>query len=62
MNTPVTFRESVSNPASAAAAADQRLQAIDAQVVGMVLNDWDPSSSSHSYYAEDARGNDTTTQ
>jgi len=40
---------------NAAAAAHQRLQADDTQVLGMILNDWDPSSSSHGYHAEYAR-------
>jgi succinoglycan biosynthesis transport protein ExoP len=40
---------------NAAAAAHERLDADRANVVGLILNDWDPSSSSHSYYSEYAR-------
>ena len=40
---------------SAAAAAHERLDAVRANVVGLILNDWDPSSSSLGYYAEYAR-------
>jgi succinoglycan biosynthesis transport protein ExoP len=40
---------------NAAAAAHERLNADGANVVGLVLNDWDPSSSSLGYYAEYAR-------
>lgn len=39
----------------AAEAAQQRLEADGIRVVGMVLNDWDPSSSAYRYYAEYAR-------
>lgn len=39
----------------AAEAAQQRLGADGIRVVGMILNDWDPSSSPHTYYAEYAR-------
>lgn len=39
----------------AAEAARQRLGADGIHVVGMILNDWDPSSSAHTYYAEYAR-------
>jgi polysaccharide biosynthesis transport protein len=36
----------------AAATAHRRLAADDIRVLGLVLNDWDPSSSAHTYYAE----------
>ena len=39
----------------AAAAAHRLLDADDTRLIGMILNDWDPKSSSHSYYAEYAR-------
>ena len=41
---------------NAAAAAHERLDADRANVVGLILNDWDPSSSSLGYYAEYAPG------
>ena len=40
---------------NAAEAARHRLGADGIRVVGMILNDWDPSSSTHTYYAEYAR-------
>jgi Mrp family chromosome partitioning ATPase len=40
---------------NAAAAAHERLDADRANVVGLILNDLDPSSSSYKYYAEYAR-------
>jgi polysaccharide biosynthesis transport protein len=39
----------------AAEAARRRLGADGIRVVGMILNDWDPSSSAYTYYAEYAR-------
>jgi capsular exopolysaccharide synthesis family protein len=36
----------------AAAAAHRRLAADDIRVLGLILNDWDPESSAHTYYAE----------
>ncbi len=39
----------------AAAAAHARLAADDIRVLGLILNDWDPQSSSQTYYAEYAK-------
>jgi polysaccharide biosynthesis transport protein len=39
----------------AAAAAYERLDADETHVSGLVLNDWNPKSSSHTYYADYAR-------
>jgi polysaccharide biosynthesis transport protein len=39
----------------AAEAARHRLGADGIRVIGMILNDWDPSSSRHTYYAEYSR-------
>jgi succinoglycan biosynthesis transport protein ExoP len=39
----------------AAAAAYRRLAADGSKVLGLILNDWNPSSSTHKYYAEYAR-------
>jgi polysaccharide biosynthesis transport protein len=36
----------------AAAAAHRRLAADDIRVLGLILNDWDPETSAHTYYAE----------
>jgi Mrp family chromosome partitioning ATPase len=43
-----TAREAVS-------AAQRRLAADDIRVLGLVLNDWDPQSSAHTYYADYAK-------
>ena len=39
----------------AASAAHRRLAADDVRVLGLILNDWDPKSSSHTYYGDYTR-------
>jgi hypothetical protein len=36
----------------AAAASQQRLTADGSTVLGLILNDWDPATSAHSYHVD----------